>query len=153
MTAIVALGLRVLLTGALYIFLGSILYTLWQEIKQQGAILVSQKSSGIHIDTKSENEGEHKYHFWQTEVTIGRSPNCDISLTDNSLSTIHARISYHHTHWWLEDLNSKNGTLLNKNQVTVPTVIITDDQFKCGNTLFTIQINTSEDRIFHKNTS
>jgi len=152
MTAIVALGLRVLLTGALYIFLGWILYTLWQEIKQQGTILVSQKHSGIQIEVKK-SDGKQKYHFWQTELTIGRNHNCDISLTDDSLSAIHARIAYHHTQWWLEDLNSKNGTFLNQSQVSVPTVIITDDQFKCGNTFFTVRIAASEDNISHKITS
>lgn len=153
MTATVALGLRILLTGALYIFLGWILYTLWQEVRQQGAFLASQKSSGIHIDAKKGNDGEQKYNFWQTDITIGRSPNCDISLADDSLSALHARISYHHTQWWLEDLDSKNGTFLNKSPVSVPTVIITDDQFKCGNTLFTIRIDTSEDKTSHKKTS
>jgi len=152
MTAIVALGLRILLTGALYIFLGWILYTLWQEIKQQGAILISQRSSGIQIDAKK-GDTEQKYHFWQTDITIGRNPNCDISLKDDSLSAIHARISYHHTQWWLEDLDSKNGTFLNKSQVIVPTVLITDDQFKCGNTFFSVRIDTSEGKISHKNTS
>ncbi len=151
MTAIVALGLRVLLASALYIFLGWILYTLWHDIRQQGAILASQKIPVIHIDAK--NDDDHNYHFWQTEVTIGRSPNCDISLADDSLSALHARISYHHTHWWLEDLDSKNGTFLNKNQVKVPTIIITEDQFKCGKTLFTIRIDLSEDKTSHKNPS
>jgi pSer/pThr/pTyr-binding forkhead associated (FHA) protein len=153
MTAIVALGLRILLTGTLYIFLGWILYTLWQEIRQQGAILTSQKSSGIHIHAKKGNDSEQKYHFWQTDIMIGRSPNCDISLADDSLSALHARILYHHTQWWLEDLDSKNGTFLNKSQVSVPTVVITDDQFKCGNTIFTIRIDTSEDKVSHKKTS
>jgi len=153
MTAIVALGLRILLTGALYIFLGWILYTLGQEIRQQGATLASQRNSGIQIDAKKGNDSEQKYHFWQTDITIGRNPNCDISLKDDSLSAIHARISYHHTQWWLEDLDSKNGTFLNKNQVIVPTVIITDDQFKCGNTFFTIRIDPPEDKVSHKITS
>jgi pSer/pThr/pTyr-binding forkhead associated (FHA) protein len=153
MTAIVVLGLRILLAGALYIFLGWILVTLWQDIKQQGDLLASQKKPGIHIDVKLENGGEYKYHFHQAVVTIGRNTNCDISLIDEALSAHHARISYHHTQWWLEDLGSKNGTLLNKSLVTVPTVIITDDQFKSGNTIFTVRIDSHEEKTPDKNTS
>lgn len=154
MTAIVVLILRILLAGTLYIFLGWILVTLWQDIKQQGALLASQKKPGIHIDVKLEDGREYKYHFHQAVISIGRSANCDIALTvDEALSAHHARISYHHTQWWLEDIGSKNGTLLNKSPVTVPTVIISDDQFKSGNTIFTVRIDSREEKTPHKNAS
>ena len=39
-------------------------------------------------------------------------------------------VSFHHGQWWLEDLGSTNGTFLNKNQIAVPTVIITGDQIQ-----------------------
>jgi len=153
MTAIVALGLRVLLAGVLYTFLGLAVYILWQEIRQQGAILSSQKRSSIYIVTQVDNGKEFKYHFWQTEITIGRNSNCDICPSDESLSANHACISYHHTQWWLEDTGSTNGTFLNNDKVTVPTVIIADDQFKCGNTLFTIRIDPREENNPHDNTN
>lgn len=153
MTAIVALGLRVVLAGLLYGFLVWILSILWREIKQQGALLASQNKHDIHLEARMENGWERKYHFRQAEITIGRNTNCDISLTDDVLSAQHVRISYHHTQWWLEDLDSKNGTFLNRNPVTVPTVIITDDEFKCGNTTFTIIINSLEDKSSHSNAS
>ena len=145
MTAIIAISLRILLAGVLYAFLGWILVTLWQDTKQQGVLLVSQKKPGIHINAKLENGGEHQYHFWQTEIMIGRNTNCDIAPVDDALSAHHARVSYHHTQWWLEDLGSTNGTFLNNNQVIIPTVITTGDQFKSGNTVFTIQISVPED--------
>jgi len=153
MTAIVALGLRILLAGSLYILLGWILVVLWQEIRQQGTFQVSQKRTSIHIDAKLENGNDRKFHFWQTEIIIGRNSQCDISLKDEPLSTIHARISFHHTQWWLEDLESTNGTFLNKTRVTVPTVIISDDQFTCGNTVFTIHMDDAEDKFPHEITT
>lgn len=141
MTATVVLVLRIVLAIILYIFLWRVLQTLWQEIKQQGTILSSQKKPGIHIDTKMENGKEFKYHFWQSEIVIGRGSHCDISLTDEALSSSHVRISFHHGQWWLEDLGSTNGTFLNKDQIAVPTVIITGDQFKCGNTIFSLRVD------------
>lgn len=141
MTATVVLVMRVGLAIILYLFLWRVLQTLWQEIKQQGSLLSPQKKPGIHVDAKMENGKEFKYHFWQPEVLIGRGAHCDISLTDEALSANHVRISFHHGHWWLEDLGSRNGTFLNRDKIAVPTVIITGDQFKCGNTLFSLRID------------
>ncbi len=145
MTATIVLGLRILLAGALYIFLAWALITLWRELKQQGDILALRKRPGIHITARLASGREDKYYFWQTEITIGRNANCDISIMDDALSAHHARISYHHTQWWLEDLNSTNGTFINNDRVSVPTVIISSDQIKCGNTVFDIRIDTADD--------
>ena len=46
MTALLVLILRIALAIALYAFLGRILLTLWQELKQQGEFLSSQKKAG-----------------------------------------------------------------------------------------------------------
>lgn len=151
MTATFVLVLRIGLAIVLYLFLWRVTQTLWQELKDQGAILSSQKKPGIHVNANMDNGKEFKFHFWQSEIVIGRGPHCDVSLQDEVLSASHARISFHHGQWWLEDLGSTNGTFLNKDQITVPTVIITGDQFKCGNTLFSARIDLIDDR-FPSNT-
>jgi len=141
MTATVVLVLRVGLAILLYIFLWRVLQTLWQELKQQGNLISTQKKPGIRLTAKMEDGNETSYHFWQPEIVIGRGSHCDISLLDEALSANHVRISFHHGQWWLEDLGSTNGTFLNKDQIAVPTVIITGDMFKCGNTTFSIRID------------
>ena len=75
---------------------------------------------------------------------IGRDTNCELSVMDEALSAHHARIIFHHGQWWLEDLNSTNGTFLNHEKLIVPAVVITGDEFKCGNTFFNIRINLDE---------
>jgi pSer/pThr/pTyr-binding forkhead associated (FHA) protein len=145
MTATVVLVLRISLAAVVYIFLWWVLQTVWQELKQQGTILSSKKQPGIRVEAKTENGGEFKYRFRQSEVTIGRGSHCDISFADEALSSSHARISFHHSQWWLEDTGSTNGTFLNNDKTTVPTVIISGDNFKCGNTLFTLRIDSSSD--------
>lgn len=143
MTATLVLILRIGLALVLYYFLWRVLHSLWQSLKQQGDILSNQKKPGIYIDAITGDGQEYKYDFHQSEVLIGRGPHCNISLKDESLSASHARISFHHAQWWLEDLGSRNGTILNKDKISTPVVIISGDQVKCGHTIFTLRIDSS----------
>jgi pSer/pThr/pTyr-binding forkhead associated (FHA) protein len=144
MIASVVLALRLILAIALYCFLGWALLTLWQELKQQANRLSIQKQPGITIETKLGQDRISQSHFTQNEVMIGRDIHCDLSVLDEALSAHHARIMFHHGQWWLEDLHSTNGTFLNGEKLSVPVVVITGDEFKCGNTLFTIRISLDD---------
>lgn len=144
MIASVVLALRLILAIALYCFLGWAFLTLWRELKQQANRLSIQKQPGITIETKVGQDKISQSHFTQNEVRIGRDTNCDLSLMDEALSAHHARIIFHHGQWWLEDLDSTNGTFLNREKLIVPAVVITGDEFKCGNTLFNIRISLDD---------
>lgn len=61
------------------------------------------------------------YPLDKHEIFIGRGKNCDITFEDVSLSSKHIHIWYEEKEWHLEDMKSKNGTLLNDEKV--------DDQF------------------------
>ena len=144
MIATVVLALRFALAIALYAFLGWALFTLLQELKQQGNKLSTQKKPSITIFVNIERKRESQRYFTQTEIMIGRDTHCDLSVMDEALSAHHARITHHHGQWWLEDLNSRNGTFLNRQKLSTPAVIITGDQFKCGNTLFDIRVDVDD---------
>ena len=144
MIATIVLALRLALAITLFAFLGWAFYTLLQELRQQGLKLSSQKKIGITLHVKIEEGKESVRHFTQTEIVLGRDANCDLSIMDEALSAHHARVTYHHGQWWLEDLNSTNGTFLNHEKVTTPVVVITGDEFKCGNTTFSIRIDDDE---------
>ena len=47
-----------------------------------------------------------------TSITIGRDQNCTLVLNDSYASSHHARVFPKDGSWWLEDLNSTNGTTL-----------------------------------------
>ena len=140
MIATTVLILRLILAIALYAFLGWALWTLLQELKQQGDKLAVQKKPAIILHIKIDQGQESTRRFSQPEIMIGRDPNCDLSMMDEALSAHHARLAHHHGQWWLEDLNSTNGTFLNREKLTTPAVVITGDNFKCGNTVFGIQV-------------
>jgi len=46
-------------------------------------------------------------------ITIGRNPENDLSVEDETVSKYHARIRHEGAVWIIEDLDSKNGTYLN----------------------------------------
>jgi pSer/pThr/pTyr-binding forkhead associated (FHA) protein len=140
MIATFVLILRLILAVALYAFLGWALWTLLQELKQQGDKLATQKKPAITLRIKIDQGKESLRRFSQPEIMIGRDPNCDLAMIDEALSAHHARLAHHHGQWWLEDLNSTNGTFLNREKLTTPAVVITGDKFKCGNTVFAIQV-------------
>lgn len=56
---------------------------------------------------------KRQWHLSGQVVTIGRGDDCDIIIDDRQASRHHARITYREGEYFLEDLESKNGTFLN----------------------------------------
>ncbi len=140
MSGPVVLVLRILLAVSLYAFLAWAFVSLWRDIKQQGALLAARKVPPISLSIARGESSPQERHFIQSEVTIGRDPACECPVDDESISARHARLSFHHNQWWLEDLDSTNGTQLNQEKLAMPTVIISEDEFKCGDTRFVISL-------------
>jgi pSer/pThr/pTyr-binding forkhead associated (FHA) protein len=44
---------------------------------------------------------------------IGREPNCELCVDDEQVSRRHAAVLLEEGRWWLQDLNSRNGTMVN----------------------------------------
>lgn len=58
------------------------------------------------------------FEFSQPDVLLGRDPGCDFSLPSRTVSRQHARIRRGADAWYLEDLRSVNGTVVNGRRVT-----------------------------------
>lgn len=131
MSAIILLGLRILLAGLLYGFLGLAIYTLMRDLKQQGELLAGRQPPPLTLTSLMEANVQSQY-YTKPEIILGREPGCDFPLDDQTVSSQHARLSYHHQQWWLEDLASTNGTFLNGEAVTAPVVITHGDELRLG---------------------
>jgi pSer/pThr/pTyr-binding forkhead associated (FHA) protein len=138
MSGPIVLALRLLLAASLYGFLAWAFLSLWREIRQQGTLLAARSVPPIGLTILQGDAPARDEHFIQGVVTIGRDPACECPIDDHAASARHARLSYHHGQWWLEDLDSTNGTVLNEDKLTMPTVVMSGDQFTCGATRFTI---------------
>lgn len=51
-------------------------------------------------------------------ILLGRSGDCTVPLQDSYASNRHARIYYRDGQWFIEDLNSTNGTFIDNNRLT-----------------------------------
>lgn len=141
MSGTIVLILRLVTTLALFGFLGWALYFLTREIQRQSISLANRRIPGISLTIRREAKTSSLKYFAQAEIILGRDPGCDIPLNDDTISTRHAQLTYHHNQWWLEDLNSTNGTLLNGTLVEMPTVITSGDEIRCGATRLTVSLS------------
>jgi len=132
MSAILVLVLRLLLALALYAFLGWALFTIWRELRTHSLIVSTQRIPPITMNWIN-NEGNISRQFTLAEIVVGRDPACDLVAPDEMVSARHARLSFHHNQWWVEDLQSTNGTFLNDERVYTATVLIDGDELRCGN--------------------
>jgi pSer/pThr/pTyr-binding forkhead associated (FHA) protein len=141
MSGTIVLVLRLVTVLALYAFLAWALIFLYRELRKQSVTLANRRVPGISITVRYGNGTSiHKY-FAQPEIILGRDPGCDFPLADDTVSTRHAQMNFHHGQWWLEDLASTNGTMLNDTPVTMPTVITSGDEIKCGSTQLIITLS------------
>ncbi len=68
-----------------------------------------------------------------SEITTGRDESCRIMLADGSCSRRHAALVWKDATWWLRDLGSRNGTMVNGHKITQPLSLKEGDEIRVGN--------------------
>jgi FOG: FHA domain len=67
-------------------------------------------------------------------IIIGRSPDSALVLDDTFSSSRHARLYVSDGQWWIEDLDSTNGTYIAGHKITAPTPLYPGQQIQIGKT-------------------
>ncbi len=140
MNAIVVLILRILMAVALYGFVAFAFYLLWKSLRKPVKTHADKTTPTLVIKPGDGAEGEPQ-QFSIPEVIVGREKGCQCCLKDETVSARHARLSYHNNQWWVEDLESTNGTYLNLLPVTTPTVLVDGDTLMFGKISFDVKID------------
>jgi serine phosphatase RsbU (regulator of sigma subunit) len=84
--------------------------------------------------------GESFEHFCDGEaLVVGRSSKADLVLSDRFLSRLHARFFIEGETWYVEDLGSRNTTLLNGRPVASPMHLAPGDLVKLSETVITVE--------------
>jgi pSer/pThr/pTyr-binding forkhead associated (FHA) protein len=73
-------------------------------------------------------------------LSIGRSPDADIRIEDRYASQIHARIYSRGGSYYVEDMNSTNGTFLNTRRLNGEAELQHLDRIQVGDTEFRFEL-------------
>jgi DNA-binding winged helix-turn-helix (wHTH) protein len=84
--------------------------------------------------------GRRRFRLSPGEHVIGRDEGAEIRLDASTVSRRHARVVVSHEGAWLEDFNSKNGTLRGDEPVTAPVKLTDGDVIHVGSLRLTFHV-------------
>jgi hypothetical protein len=73
-------------------------------------------------------------------LSIGRSKEADVRIDDRYASSIHARVFSREGSFYVEDMSSTNGTLLNGATLQGEAELIDGDTVQIGDTVFRLEV-------------
>jgi hypothetical protein len=131
---VLLLILRILLAVLLYAFLAAVLLMLWRDLRQATVTGEVTRSTGrlVVLHTADDTLAVGVAFPLQTVNSLGRSPANTIPIPDTFASGQHALLTWREGQWWLEDQDSRNGTLLNDVRIDSPTVVSAGDVIGVG---------------------
>ncbi|HKJ36707.1 MAG TPA: FHA domain-containing protein [Solirubrobacterales bacterium] len=101
------------------------------------ACLVALSGAGLDIGERVDLFGG---------VSIGRAAEADLRIEDRYASGIHCRVYSRGNAYYVEDMNSTNGTFLNGAQLTGDAELADLDEISIGDTTFRFELAVGDDR-------
>jgi len=141
--SLLMLAARIALAACLYAFLALVLVTLWRDVRAAAAMRPAGATLFSLRRLREDGTPERDYALQKDSCFIGRSPSIEVSLADETVSVVHARLWKENGRWWLEDLDSRNGTLLNQIPVSKKTVLCAGDRIRAGRILLEFRLEDS----------
>jgi pSer/pThr/pTyr-binding forkhead associated (FHA) protein len=133
---IVLLLLRLAGAAVLLAFFGLIGWYIYQDVRLASAALAAQSQPLgrlIVVENRAGSPAVGTRYPLLPVTSIGRSSSNVIVLDDGYTSGQHSLIMRRGELWWLEDLGSRNGTLLNDAPLVETAVLSTGDIITIGN--------------------
>ena len=81
---------------------------------------------------------------------IGRDDACNLTISSNNVSRLHAEIQEKAGRLYLNDLNSVNGTFVNRHRLAEPAALRRGDVLQFGNTEFRVNHKVEMENKMHK---
>ncbi|MEM9777811.1 MAG: FHA domain-containing protein [Chloroflexota bacterium] len=140
---IVLFILRIIGAIALLSFCVLLGWIMYRDMRLKAQLIENPEDSKANLILVRSESGKYEpgTRFPLRPVTsIGRATGNSIVIADDFASSQHALINRKGSQWWLEDLSSSNGTLLNGADVDRPIVIAAGDMITIGSTEFRLEI-------------
>ena len=122
-SAYLILALRLGLLALLYLFLGTVVWTLWRDLRATArqTTTTARPLARLVVHDGGGSDLRPGESFNVLPVTaIGRDLSNTIVLADPTVSSEHALVNLRDGRWWVEDLNSRNGTYVNGARIVRP---------------------------------
>jgi hypothetical protein len=134
-------GLRLLFIGLIYLFLFLVMRTTLRELNAAARRMAQGEGRGSEVRllvldaaNSSLRPGEVLRLVQATD--IGRDANNAVVIDDPHISAKHAELRFERGQWWLRDLESSNGTVLNGEPVRAVVGVRAGDVIQCAGVRF-----------------
>ncbi len=135
--------LRLLLAGLLYAFLGALLWMLWQDVRaatRSAAARGRRLGRLVVLESDLPALAQGATFPLMPITSLGRAPTNTATLPDETASLEHALLHLRDGQWWLEDLESRNGTRLNDTLVREPAPVVPGDIIAVGRVKLKVEL-------------
>ena len=150
----IAVALKFGFLAVLYLFLLWVARSAFRELRTTTA--PAPEATGIHpigpggraaatdawlVATKGGGlDGGERFDLFGG-ISIGRSSDADVRIEDRYASGIHARVYSRGANYYVEDMNSTNGTFLNGGRLNGEAKLNDLDEVRIGNTEFRFELD------------
>ena len=133
-------------TVIIYLFIFSVIRLIYLDVKKMSRF-EDNNASDIPCaslkPTKSKvavtGQMKKRYTIYG-EAVIGRAKGCDIVLREDYISAKHAQIWHEDGEWYLEDLDSRNGTAVNGQRIRDLVILDPEDVISFGGLNFIFEV-------------
>jgi len=77
-----------------------------------------------------------EFNAKKPEISFGRGQEADVQIHDQLISRVHCRLSWEGGNWYVEDLNSTNGTWMMGRKLTKKSILPLRTSVRLGNSIF-----------------
>ena len=134
------LASAVILLGAL----AAVMWFLWRDWHSVAAPAPPRTANLGRLEVLTQLDGDLRgtgTGFDLRPVTrIGRGLVNTVQIDDTFVSSDHALLTLRDGRWWLEDQNSRNGTVLNGLPISQPTLVTDGDIIEIGSRAFRLDL-------------
>lgn len=101
-------------------------------IKRVLGALDPDQTASLQVLTDAFKDKKIFFEEGKNEITVGRDPQCELTLNDHSVSRQHAKIIVKWGSHVIQDLQSKNGTYVNGEKIADETTLADGDEIVFG---------------------
>jgi pSer/pThr/pTyr-binding forkhead associated (FHA) protein len=141
-SALAVLLFRLGIAIVLYGFLAQVLRATWRGLERRpGDAALRQRGARLEIVQPAQTRlRPGDIVPIGSAITIGREPGNGLVVDEDTVSGSHSRVLLRDGFWWIEDLGSTNGTLVNEVQIGPPKRLGPGDLIQIGRVRFRFNV-------------